>query len=87
MIQNLDAIPEDKRAAVRNNGGGHANHSLFWQIMKPKGGGDPSGDLEAAINDTFGDADAAQGGDQRRGRQALRLRLDVARARTAATSP
>ena len=51
VIQNLDAIPEDKRAAVRNNGGGHANHSLFWQIMKPKGGGDPSGELEAAIND------------------------------------
>jgi Fe-Mn family superoxide dismutase len=58
VIQNLDAIPEDKRAAVRNNGGGHANHSLFWQIMKPKGGGDPSGELEAAITDTFGDADA-----------------------------
>ena len=58
VIRNLDAIPEDKRAAVRNNGGGHANHSLFWQIMKPRGGGDPSGDLEAAINDAFGDADA-----------------------------
>jgi Fe-Mn family superoxide dismutase len=58
VIQNLDAIPEDKRAAVRNNGGGHANHSLFWQIMKPKGGGDPSGALESAINETFGDADA-----------------------------
>jgi Fe-Mn family superoxide dismutase len=58
VIQNLDAIPEDKRAAVRNNGGGHANHSLFWQIMKPGGGGDPSGELEAAINETFGGADA-----------------------------
>ncbi len=58
VIRNLDAIPEDKRAAVRNNGGGHANHSLFWTIMQPKGGGDPSGDLEAAINETFGDADA-----------------------------
>ena len=58
VIQNLDAIPEDKRAAVRNNGGGHANHLLFWTIMQPKGGGDPSGDLEAAINETFGDADA-----------------------------
>jgi Fe-Mn family superoxide dismutase len=51
----LDTIPEDKRAAVRNNGGGHANHSLFWTIMKPGGGGDPSGALEAAIRDTFGD--------------------------------
>jgi Fe-Mn family superoxide dismutase len=58
VIQNLDAIPEDKRAAVRNNGGGHANHSLFWQIMVPKGGGDPSGNLEAAIGESFGDADA-----------------------------
>jgi Fe-Mn family superoxide dismutase len=53
----LDTIPEDKRAAVRNNGGGHANHSLFWTIMKPGGGGDPSGHLGEAINDTFGDAD------------------------------
>ena len=53
----LETIPEDKRAAVRNNGGGHANHSLFWTIMKPGGGGDPSGALEAAIRDTFGDVD------------------------------
>jgi Fe-Mn family superoxide dismutase len=53
----LDVIPEDKRAAVRNNGGGHANHSLFWEIMKPGGGGDPSADLADAIDETFGDAD------------------------------
>jgi Fe-Mn family superoxide dismutase len=53
----LDTIPADKRAAVRNNGGGHANHSLFWTIMKPGGGGDPTGTLEAAIRDTFGDPD------------------------------
>jgi Fe-Mn family superoxide dismutase len=53
----LDELPEDKRAAVRNNGGGHANHSLFWTIMKPGGGGDPSGNLANAIADTFGDAD------------------------------
>jgi Fe-Mn family superoxide dismutase len=58
VIQNLDALPEDRRAAVRNNGGGHANHSLFWQIMKPGGGGDPGGDLEAAITSAFGDVDA-----------------------------
>src|SRR4051812_30384161 len=50
----LDTIPEDRRAAVRNNGGGHANHTFFWQIMQPKGGGDPSGALEQAIRDTFG---------------------------------
>src|SRR3954453_15635940 len=53
----IDEIPDDKRAAVRNNGGGHANHSLFWTIMKPGGGGDPSGSLEVAIRDTFGDTD------------------------------
>ena len=47
VIQMLDTIPEDKRAAVRNNGGGHANHSLFWTIMKPSGGGEPSGDARA----------------------------------------
>jgi Fe-Mn family superoxide dismutase len=57
VLANLDLIPEDKRTAVRNNGGGHANHTLFWQLMKPNGGGDPSGDLAAAINDVFGDTE------------------------------
>ena len=54
VLANLEIIPEDKRAAVRNNGGGHANHTLFWEIMGPDGGGEPSGDLAAAIADTFG---------------------------------
>jgi Fe-Mn family superoxide dismutase len=53
----LDLIPEDKRTAVRNNGGGHANHSLFWSIMKPGGGGTPTGELGDAINDVFGGLD------------------------------
>ena len=53
----LDELPEDRRAAVRNNGGGHANHSLFWTIMKPGGGGEPSGALAGAITDTFGGTD------------------------------
>ena len=53
----LDVIPEDKRMAVRNNGGGHANHTLFWEIMGPDGGGEPTGDLAAAISDTFGSLD------------------------------
>ena len=57
LLALLDVIPEDKRAAVRNNGGGHANHSLFWSIMKPGGGGEPSGSLATAISDTFGGAD------------------------------
>jgi Fe-Mn family superoxide dismutase len=57
VLANLSSLPEEKQTAVRNNGGGHANHSLFWQIMKPGGGGDPSGALAQAIGDTFGDAD------------------------------
>ena len=55
VLTSLDSIPEDKRMAVRNNGGGHANHTLFWEIMGPNGGGDPSGELGAAISDAFGD--------------------------------
>jgi len=54
VLTSLDSIPEDKRTAVRNNGGGHANHTLFWEIMGPNGGGDPSGDLGDAIADAFG---------------------------------
>ena len=53
VLGDLDLVPEDKRTVVRNNGGGHANHSLFWEIMSPDGGGEPSGDLAAAIEDTF----------------------------------
>jgi Fe-Mn family superoxide dismutase len=58
VIQNLDAIPEEKRTVVRNNGGGHANHALFWQIMSPDGGGEPDGELADAIESTFGGIDA-----------------------------
>ena len=53
----LDTLPEDKRAAVRNNAGGHANHSFFWEIMGPNGGGEPSGSLAEAISSTFGGLD------------------------------
>jgi Fe-Mn family superoxide dismutase len=53
----IDVLPEDKQAAVRNNAGGHANHSLFWQIMSPDGGGAPSGELASAIDDVFGSVD------------------------------
>jgi superoxide dismutase, Fe-Mn family len=54
VLADLDAVSEDIRTAVRNNAGGHANHSLFWQIMGPDGGGEPEGDLGAAIDDVFG---------------------------------
>jgi Fe-Mn family superoxide dismutase len=57
VLLQLDLLPDEKRAAVRNNAGGHANHSLFWEIMSPDGGGEPSGSLAAAINDTFGGFD------------------------------
>jgi Fe-Mn family superoxide dismutase len=53
----IDVLPEDKQTAVRNNAGGHANHSLFWQVMSPDGGGAPSGDLARAIDDVFGSVD------------------------------
>ena len=54
LIKDLNAVPEAVRTAVRNNGGGHVNHSMFWQLMAPKAGGEPTGDLAAAINAAFG---------------------------------
>ncbi len=54
LLGDLNKVPEDIRTAVRNNGGGHANHTLFWSIMSPKGGGEPSGDVAKAIKDAFG---------------------------------
>jgi Fe-Mn family superoxide dismutase len=58
LIANLDAVPEAIRPAVRNNGGGHLNHTLFWELMTPGGASEPSGDLLEAINSTFGSFDA-----------------------------
>ncbi|MCR8965528.1 superoxide dismutase [Brevibacillus halotolerans] len=57
LISNLDALPEAIRTAVRNNGGGHANHSLFWEILSPNGGGNPTGAIADAINAAFGSYD------------------------------
>ena len=57
LIGNLDALPEGIRTAVRNNGGGHANHTLFWQIMAPGAGGAPTGQIADAINGAFGSFD------------------------------
>jgi superoxide dismutase, Fe-Mn family len=58
LMRGLSAVPENIRTAVRNNGGGHANHSLFWTVMSPNGGGTPGGDVGTAINSTFGSFDA-----------------------------
>ncbi|MBA3747577.1 MAG: superoxide dismutase [Solirubrobacterales bacterium] len=57
IIAHLDALPEDKRGPVRNNGGGHLNHTMFWESMSPDGGGAPDGDLAAAIDSAFGSFD------------------------------
>jgi len=57
VLANLEILPDDIRTAVRNNAGGHANHSLFWTIMSPDGGGSPEGELGAAITDVFGGVD------------------------------
>src|ERR1019366_8377763 len=54
LVRDLGSVPEDIRTAVRNNGGGHLNHSMFWQIMKPNGGGEPTGAIAQAINSAFG---------------------------------
>ena len=58
LISDLDSVPEEIRTAVRNNGGGHANHSLFWTLMAPKGGGEPAGDLADAISKDLGGFEA-----------------------------
>jgi len=57
LVSDLSAVPEAIRGAIRNNGGGHANHSLFWTVMSPNGGGAPSGELADDINSTFGSLD------------------------------
>ena len=58
LVADLTSVPEDIRGAVRNNGGGHANHSLFWTVISPNGGGQPTGELAAAIDKKFGGFDA-----------------------------
>ena len=58
VLRSLDQLPADKQMPVRNNAGGHSNHSFFWQIMSPDGGGEPSGDVASAIDEAFGSFDA-----------------------------
>jgi superoxide dismutase, Fe-Mn family len=57
VLRNLGQVPEDKRTAVRNNAGGHSNHTMFWENMSPNGGGEPGGDLGSAIQTAFGSFD------------------------------
>src|SRR5436190_17615839 len=57
LLRNINTVPEDIRTAVRNNGGGHVNHTMFWQIMTPNGGGAPTGAIADAINGAFGSFD------------------------------
>ncbi|HLO85163.1 MAG TPA: superoxide dismutase [Nostocaceae cyanobacterium] len=54
LLKNINKVPQDIRTTVRNNGGGHVNHSMFWKIMKPNGGGEPTGEIATAINQSFG---------------------------------
>jgi Fe-Mn family superoxide dismutase len=61
LIRNIASVPEAIRTAVRNNGGGHANHAMFWQLMAPKAGGDPSGPLADAIKASFGSLESFKG--------------------------
>ncbi|MBJ7327765.1 MAG: superoxide dismutase, partial [Chthoniobacterales bacterium] len=58
LVAHLDEVPEKIRSALRNNAGGHANHSMFWLVMKPGGGGQPKGELAEAIDDAFGSFDS-----------------------------
>ncbi len=58
VLENLSSLPSDKQGPVRNNAGGHANHTLFWQMLSPDGGGEPGGELAAAIESAFGSFDA-----------------------------
>ncbi len=58
MLRDLNSLPEDIRETVRNNGGGHLNHTILWQIMSPNGGGEPTGEIAQQINQTFGSFDA-----------------------------
>ena len=81
LLRNLESMPEDIRTAVRNNGGGYVNHSLFWEVMSPNGGGNPGGGLAAAIDAAFGSVDELKIQIQRCGRQSFRFGLGMARRR------
>ena len=78
MLAQINKVPENIRTAVRNNGGGHMNHSMFWKIMKKGGGGEPDGDLADAINSSFRQLRRFQNQVQSGRHHALRFRLGLA---------
>ena len=78
LIKNLSKVPEDVRGVVRNNGGGHLNHSMFWEIMKPKGGGDPTGPIAEPDQERLRQLRRFQKAVRRKNRRAVRLRLGLA---------
>ena len=81
VLANLSSLPGDKQGPVRNNAGGHYNHSLFWQMLSPDGGGEPGGELGAAIDEKFGSFDAFKDEFKERRHRPVRLRLGLARPR------
>ena len=87
VLANLEIIPEDKRTAVRNNGGGHANHTLFWEIMSPDGGGEPSGDARRGDRLDVRQLRRAQDTGERRRREAVRVAAGPGSSGTARASP
>ena len=82
LLRNIDDVPESQRQAVINNGGGHANHCLFWTVMSPNGGGDPSSEVMSAIESSFGSADAARDKFVDAATTAFRIRLGMARGQS-----
>ena len=87
LLRSINTVPEDIRTAVRNNGGGHANHSMFWQIMGPNAGGQPSGAIADAITSSFGGFDKFKEAVEEGRRRPLRQRLGVGdRSRAASSS-
>ena len=87
VLRDLSSLPGDKQGPVRNNAGGHYNHSLFWQMLSPDGGGEPGGDIGAAIADGLRLLRRVQGEVQSGGHRPVRLRLGLAGARMAPASP
>ena len=81
LIKSLNSLPQDKQGPLRNNGGGHYNHSLFWEWMSPNGGGEPDGALRQAIDSAFGSFDDFKAKFKDGGRKPVRLRLVMARPR------